>query len=326
MHCIVRLSVVAAAIIAVSGCSTWRCRGFIDTNSMPSDRPKHDYLLEGIDGGIDFRHLAPNNVEERARMPNLAWLSEQNALIATTYLDDISQELGLTNAVAGASRIRIGIVPIEEKRLGRSSIAWPMCCTFGVFPGHLADEISFDVIVQFIDRNPNHVYATAQVAQVKIDSQFGLSRLDMDSPPDAVSAVAEIRDEGTIGTGRGLRPQRLRDVFVKTVAAAVRRAIAERELADCEQTAQPSTEFGPVLFPAPIQAERVMTPGWGASRTYTHPVPKTLEDYIAAAWHRPDTEEAKKLKRLVEIGIMNRDEWRRQTTERWQAEKKGVGK
>ena len=326
MHCIVRLSIVAAAIAAVSGCSTWRCRGFLDTSTMPNDRPKHDYVLDGIDGGIDFRHLAPNNVDERKRMPNLAWLSEQNALIATTYLDDISQELGLTNAVAGASRIRIGIVPIEENRRGLSSIAWPLCCTLGVFPAHLTDEISFDVIVQFIDKNPSHVYATAQAAQVRIDSQFGLSRLDMDSPPNAVSAVAEIRDEGTIGTGRGLRPQRLREVFVKTVAAAVRRAIATRELADCEQTAQPSTEFGAVQFPAPVQAEREMTPGWGASRTYSPPVPKTLEEYLTAAWNRPDTEEAKKLKRLVEIGMMNKDEWRRQTTERWEAEMKGANK
>ena len=316
-------ALLSAAVLA--GCSTWRCRGFLDANTTPGESPKHVYRIEGVDGGgIDFRHLSSADVEERKKAPRLAWLSEQDTLVGTTYLDDIAQELGMTNAVPGATRIRIAVVPVEETRLGRSSLAWPMCCTLGVIPAHLVDEASFDVIVQFIEDNPSHVYSTAQIGQVRVDYQCGLSRLDMDTPPLAVSATSEIRDDGTIGTGRGLRPQRLREVFVKTVAAAVRRAIAVREGEKFEQIAQPSTEFGPVQFASPIMDERSNTPGWGASPQYVPPAPKTLEDFLKECWNTPKSEEAKKLKRLVDIGMLSKDEWKRQTVDRWN-KSKGAG-
>lgn len=308
---------VTLSVAVLAGCSTWRCRGFLDVNAMPSESPKYVYRIEEISGGIDFRHLSLANVEEREKMPRLAWLSEQSALVGTTYIDDIAQELGMTNAVPGATRIRIAVVPVEERRLGRSTLAWPMCCSLGVIPAHLVDESSFDVIVQFIDENPSHVYSTAQVGQVRVDYQCGLSRLDMDAPPLAVSTTSEIRDDGTIGTGRGLRPQRLREVFVKTVAAAVRCAIAEREGGKNEQIAQPSTEFGPVQFPSPIMDERNNTPGWGAPAQYVRPAPKTLDDFLAECWNQPQSAEAKKLRRLVDIGMISKDEWRRQVVERW---------
>ena len=129
--------------------------------------------------------------------------------------------------------------------------------------------------------------------------------------------MAEIRDDGTIGTGRGLRPQRLREVFVKTVSAAVLRAIAERERAVCDIVPQPATEFGAVSFPTPVQEEREMTPGWGAAPDYVKPKPKTLEEFLKEAWEQPTEEETRKLKRLVELGMITRDEWNRRISEYW---------
>ena len=318
MNRFVRLFGAAAFAFLAAGCSTWRCRGFLDVNLMPKDRPRQSYVLDGIDGrGLEFRHLSTNNVGQRALSPQLAWLSDQDALVGTTYLEDIALETGLTNALPNATKIRIGIVPMTENRLGRGTLAWPMCCTFGVFPAHLVDEISFDVIVQFISESPRHVYTTAQVGQIRTDYQCGLSRLDMDNPPNATSAMAEIRDDGTIGTGRGLRPQRLREVFVKTVSAAVLRAIAERERAVCDIVPQPATEFGAVSFPTPVQEEREMTPGWGAAPDYVKPKPKTLEEFLKEAWEQPTEEETRKLKRLVELGMITRDEWNRRISEYW---------
>ena len=273
MNRFVRLFGAAAFAFLAAGCSTWRCRGFLDVNLMPKDRPRQSYVLDGIDGrGLEFRHLSTNNVEQRALSPQLAWLSDQDALVGTTYLE---------------------------------------------FPAHLVDEISFDVIVQFISESPRHVYTTAQVGQIRTDYQCGLSRLDMDNPPNATSAMAEIRDDGTIGTGRGLRPQRLREVFVKTVSAAVLRAIAERERAVCDIVPQPATEFGAVSFPTPVQEEREMTPGWGAAPDYVKPKPKTLEEFLKEAWEQPTEEETRKLKRLVELGMITRDEWNRRISEYW---------
>lgn len=304
-------------LLAAAGCSTWRCRGFLDAREMPTKPFKGNYVLESI----EFRHMAPDNLEAREASPQMAWLSEQDGLIGTSYLDDIGQELGMTNARPDSVRVRISIVPMPEVKSGRKTIAWPMCCTLGIFPAHLVDEIPFDAIVQFISKDEDgreYPYANASVGLVRTDYQCGLSRLDMDAPPGAQSAVGEIRDDGTVGTGRELRAERLRGIFVKSLAAIVKRAVAERERLPCEQVPQSATEFGPVSFPASIADERTMTPGYGKKpEGEPPPAPMTLAEFKDRAWRNPKTPETERLKKLVQSGFITKAEWEKQIDDLW---------
>lgn len=52
---------------------------------------------------------------------------------------------------------------------------------------------------------------------------------------------------------------------MKTVAAAVKKAIATRERMVCNEAPYASTEFGPVPFPDPDVGMRESIPGWGAN-------------------------------------------------------------
>ena len=318
---IARLAAIIVVTASLCGCTTWRCRGFIDVRDMPKETSSGGYRLESIDGypGIEFRNIA--TLDQKDAFPHFDWLSQQDELIGTSFLADIVAEAGLTNSTSDAVGIRVSIVPISDERRGKKSFFWPMFCTLGVFPAHIVEELSFDVIVQFISKNPHHVYATASVGQIRTDYQIGLSRMDMDAPPDGESAMGELRDDGTIGTGRGLRERRYRDIFVKTVAGAIRRAIAEREKSVCEQIAQPATEYGAVAFPRPIVEEREKTSGWGNTPFHVDKPPETLSDFLVEAWNKPKTEQTKQLKRLVELGMITKDDWRRRLTEIWNSRK-----
>ena len=127
----------------------------------------------------------------------------------------------------------------------------------------------------------------------------------------------ELRDEGTIGTGSGIRPARLRSVFVSTVVAALKRAVAVREKSKCEQGPQAATEFGPVLFPKANESERKNTPGYGGESTYVPPAPpppppppaEDTSTVLRSAWDSPLGEEERKLKVMVESGFMSRQDW-----------------
>lgn len=300
----------------LAGCSTWRCRGFIDAREMPNVAFKHNYVLDSL----EFRHLA-DNLEVRKASPLLALLSEQDALVETSYLSDISRELGMTNVVPGAVRIRLSVVPVSEVHEGRNTLAWPMCCTFGVFPAHLVDEVPFDAIVEFISKDESgkdFSYSTASVGLVRTDYQCGLSRLDMDAPPPCVSAVGENRDDGTIGTGRGLRSERFREVFVKTLSAVVKRAIASREGLACEQVPQSSTEFGPVVFPTIDMVEREQTPGWGVKpEGEPPPPPENFDQFRDQSWNRPKSPGQVRLRKLVDSGFISKDQWEVQIKGLW---------
>ena len=321
---LVRMGCCLFLLGGMMGCSTWRCRGFIDARRMPTTEYSGKYVLDAI----EFRHLSTDNLEVRESAPLLAWLSEQDALVETTYLSDISRELGMTNLVPGAVHVRISVVPFPEVREGLKTIAWPMCCTLGIFPAHLVDQVPFDVIVQFTAKDEDgreYVYSTASVGLVRRDYQCGLSRLDMDTPPSAPSAVGEIRDDGTIGTGRGLRSARFREIFVKTVAAAVRRAVATRERQECSQVPQSATEFGPVNFPSAELAERESTPGWGQRpEGAPPPPPENYEEFRERAWNKPKTKSQIRLKKLVDSGFLTQEGWEEQIRDLWN--RKEVGK
>lgn len=311
--------------LAVTGCSTWRCRGFLNTMEEPRSASRDDYVLTRV----EFRKLAAREVSVRESAPWLAWASGQDALIGTSYLDDISKASGLTNVVADAVNVSVSIVPVAERKDGEWSIAWPLLCTLGVFPCHLEQVIPFDVIVRFDSKVksrpdiPPQSYATAVMGLIRVDRQYGLTRMDMDPPPAAQSASAEVRDDGTVGTGRELRSERMRNAFVETVADAINYAISVREGGARAQTAQPATEFGPIVFPFPDLDEREATPGWGMSPEVKVPNPKTVEQFLDECWNHPKTEHEIMLKRAVDSGILKREDWERQMREIW---KKREGK
>ena len=307
--------------VLASGCSTWRCRGFLDEREMPAEKWQGNYVIDSI----RFPKVDLSRDEDGTTLwPTLAWLAHQDGLVGTSYISDIGKELGLTNDVPGVVRVNIVVLPLAEERSGKKTVFWPMCGTFGVFPAHLTEQVPFDAVVQFVSKDEfgqDSNYATASLGLVRTDYQCGLSRLDMDEPPDAPAAVGEVRDEGTIGTGRNVRPERTRDIFVKTLAAAVRKAIARRESLNCMTVPQAATEFGPVPFPAADVAGRASVDGWGAN-----PVPKartaeTLEEFAQRAWSHPNTDVLKKLRRLVDMEMLTREDWKQQISELWATRK-----
>ena len=304
-----RLAGIAAAAmacgaLAMTGCSTWRCRGFIDTYDMPVDRPLANYTLESIEF-LDL--VAATADQENEVSPRIQWISQQDAMAGASYLVDIARETGFTNASPDAVSVSIVISPMQETKVGWGTVMWPLCCTLGVFPAHFTESVPFDVIVLFGDDGS---VAHANVGQMLMDHQAGFSRFDMDPPPPAQGAVGEWRDEGTIGTGRGLRQERVRDVFVKIVAAAVMRAVAHREGAKCERVPYPATEFGRVEFGKP-SANRANYAGLSAKP----PKLKLVDDKAAnrerlrRAWDSPATSKEHSLKGMVESGFMTKEEW-----------------
>lgn len=303
-------AVVIACAMAMAGCSTWRCRGFLDAYDMPTDRPRANYVLESI----EFLRLAAVGDQVDETSPRLQWLSRQDAMAGASYLADISRETGFTNATSDAVSVKVVISPMAESKVGWDTVAWPLCCTLGVFPAHFAESVPFDVIVLF---GKDGDVAHANLAQIRIDHQVGLSRFDMDAPPPAPGAVGECRDDGSIGTGRGLRPERMRDVFVKVVAAAVMRAVAHREGANCERVIRPATEFGLVEFGDPSR-DRDNYTGLSAAPPKMKPAVAEVTDQerLRRAWDSPRNAEERSLKDMVESGFMSKDEWSKKILER----------
>ena len=302
--------VVIGGALALAGCSTWRCRGFINTYDMPTARPRANYVLESI----EFLRLAAAGDQEDEVSPRLQWLSLQDKMDGASYLVDIARETGFTNATPDAVSVKIVISPMAESRVGWDTVAWPLCCTLGVFPAHFVESVPFDVIVLF---GKDGAVAHANLGQIRMDHQVGLSRLDMDMPPPAPGAVGECRDDGTIGTGRGLRPVRIRDVFVKVVAAAVMRAIAHREGANCERVPRSATEFGLVEFGDP-SPDRDNYAGLSAPPPKLKPADGEASDQerLRRAWDSPRSAEERSMKDMVESGFMSKEEWSKKILER----------
>jgi hypothetical protein len=267
---------------------------------MPNARPQASYTLESI----EFLRLAAIDDKVNEVSPRLQWLSQQDTMAGASYLVDIARETGFTNSAPSAVAVKIVISPMPETKVGWETVAWPLCCTLGVFPAHFTETVPFDVIVLF---GEDAAVAHANVGQIRMDHQMGLSRFDMDSPPPAPGAVGECRDDGTIGTGRGLRQERIRDVFVKVVAAAVMRAIAHREGANCERVPRSATEFGPVEFAKPSSDRD------NYSGLFTTPPKlnsKEADDKrLRRAWESPKNSEERKLKGLVESGLLSKEDW-----------------
>ena len=302
-----RCSGVAAAImicgsLALTGCSTWRCRGFLDSYDMPNTSPQAKYTLDSI----EFLRLAVIGDKVNEVSPRLQWISQQDTMAGASYLVDIARETGFTNSPPSAVPVKIVIVPMPETKVGWETVVWPLCCTLGVFPAHFTESVPFDIIVLF---GEDGAVAHANVGQIRMDHQLGLSRFDMDPPPPAPGAVGERRDDGTIGTGRGLRQERVRDVFVKVVAAAVMRAIAHREGANCERIPRPATEFGPIEFRKPSSDRENYAGLFATPPKITDNDKAADEERLRRAWESPRNSEERKLKGLVESGLMAKEDW-----------------
>ena len=236
-----RLFAGVAAAALLSGCSTWRCRAFLDVRDITRDKPRGSYALKSI----VFKGLDGMAREDAQKMyGRFLMLSEQDRFTYTTYLEDVAKACGCLSATGKGTPISVVLSPGEQCKTGWKTVGWPLCCTFGVMPAHFVDDVPVLVEVAFGDEP-----ASAGIRSLlRVDAQYGLSRYDMDAPPPAVGACGEARDDGTIGSGSALRDERCRSVFVRLIAAAVERAVSEREGLSFRRAPQPSTEFGAVEF------------------------------------------------------------------------------
>ena len=234
-----RLLILSATALVVSGCSTWRCRGFLNVNDMPTEAPSGAYRIAGV------KFVEPSGVAKEVEKlyPRYLWLSSLDGKTVYTYQEEISRILGFTNALSSATPVSVTVHPIAQASSGWKTVGWPLCGTLGVMPAHFVEDVP--AVVQ-VDVVGGRKLSRRLVSLVRMDRQYALTRYDMDSPPPNKSAFGERRDDGTIGTGSEMRDERMRAVFVNMVAAAILRAIAEYESAPCERVLKPATEFGPV--------------------------------------------------------------------------------
>ena len=315
---------IGLAAVAVCGCSTWRCRGFINVREKPVARPSGAYSIESV----RFVDL-PTDPEQQKPYAQLIRLSRQDSMPYASYRDDLAKFIGFTNGVAGAAALHVVIAPAPQVSEGWRTVFWPLCGTFGVMPAHFSEQVPFEVSVDFGSAMSRPIQA-----MVCADRQLGLSRYDMDMPPLVRGASAEMRDDGTVGTGSELRDIRQREVFIRTVADAVLQVIAEREKAEFEKVDTPNTEFGPVMFPAPIKAKvkpvtpKVVTVKKGPTseeiarekerqaaaeaerrRVEAEQAARRLADAKDDAFAYPRDAEEKKLKSLALSGFLDKTAW-----------------
>lgn len=324
------VALVGLVAVAACGCSTWRCRGFINVREKPVARPSGNYSIESV----KFVDL-PTEPDQQKPYAQLIRLSQQDSMPYVSYRDDLAKFIGFTNGLAGATALHIVIAPAPQVSAGWSTVFWPLCCTLGVMPAHFSDQVPFEVSVDFGSAQSRPIQA-----MICADRQLGLSRYDMDMPPLVRGASAEMRDDGTVGTGSELRDIRQREVFIRTVADAVLQVIAEREKAEFEKVDTPNTEFGPVLFPKPIKAEvkpvtpKVVSVKKGPTpeeiarekerkaaaeaerrRVEAEPAAKRIADAKEDAFAYPRDAEEKKLKSLVLSGFLDKGAWWQKVTE-----------
>ena len=228
-------------IVLVSGCSTWRCRGFVNSPVIPSERPKGEYRV----GSIVFEELESLSAKDAKQYEHWIWLSRQSHLTRRSYEEDVSRAMGYTNVSSSAKIIELKVKPRVESFIGWKTVFWPLVCTAGVMPAHFTTDIPFLVEVKFADELKK---SRPRDALVRIDVQRGLTLYDMDNPPPALGCAAECRDDGTIGSGSELREERLRDVFVNVLANAVLMEINSREGGKTREMGLQRTEFGYVQF------------------------------------------------------------------------------
>lgn len=258
----IALTAFGASILFV-GCSTWRCRGFIDVRDMPGASPAGSYKVERV----EFEKPVCEQDQVNKLHSCYMWLKSQDGETAYTYDEEINRALGFTNLTADAISIKVTARSIPETLTGWSTIFWPLCGTLGVMPAHFIEDVPFAVDVRISGTND---LEREFVSMIRMDRQYGLSRYDMDSPPPAISAFGEARDDGTIGTGSEMRGERMRGVFIRTVSAVVLRAIADYENIKCERLRNPRTEFGPVDFPTYVRPS--------ARKTDVIPLPPPPDD------------------------------------------------
>lgn len=244
------------AVVSTAGCSTWRCRGFVNSQSVPVERPKGDYYV----GSLVFEGLRDINSDDAGKFERLMWLSQQSHLTQRSYEEDISRAMGYTNVSESAQSIQVHVLPCVESSEGWKTVFWPLTCTLGVMPAHFSSDLPFMVQVKFPDES---VRRKPKEALVRIDMQRGLTPYDMDNPPPALGSAAEYRDDGTIGSGSELRDERLRDVFIKVIANVVLMEIADREGAKTREMGPQRTEFGRIYYstvPSHVSAQAEFKP------------------------------------------------------------------
>ena len=323
-------AVFGLVAVAMCGCSTWRCRGFINVQEKPVARPSGNYSIESV----KFVDL-PTDPDQQKSYAQLVGLSRQDSSPYASYRDDLAKFIGFTNGVAGATALHVIIAPASQVSAGWSTVFWPLCGTLGVMPAHFSDQVPFEVSVDFGSSLSRPIQA-----MVCADRQLGLSRYDMDMPPLVRGASAEMRDDGTVGTGSELRDIRQREVFIRTVADAVLQVIAEREKAEFVKVDTPNTEFGPVMFPEPIKAKvkpvapKVVSVKNGPTpeeiakekkrqaaaeaerrRVEAEQAAKRIADAKEDAFAYPRDAEEKKLKSLVLSGFLDKNAWWQKVSE-----------
>lgn len=226
-----RLAFGLAAVMTMPGCSSWRYRGFLDeAQQVDASRAKGAYRIESVEFG-DF-HLdmavGDNSVSQwvanKAYVPYFNQLASYDTRKGGSYVADIAAAAeGFCSQAVDATPVKVRLLPHPEETRGFLSFLFPCAITLGVVPSNKSRDIPFDVEVSFPDTGKSFTSA----AVVRIDSRFALSPLGSNRYPTLSGTEAcETMAGAWIFDSRN---DLLRAAFVKTIASAVKRAIAERE-------------------------------------------------------------------------------------------------
>lgn len=226
-----RLALVAMATAMMTGCSSWRYRGFLDEpHQVMAMSATKAYRIESVkfeDFRLDMAvgdNAVTQWVANKAYVPYFNQLADFDTRKGGSYVKDIAAEAkGFCCDAEDAIPVRVRLLPHPEETRGFLSFLFPLSITLGIVPSNKARDIPFDVEVSFPDTGK--VRTTAGV--VRIDSRFALSPLGSNRFPVLSGTEACETMAGTLIFDS--RNDLLRLAFVKTIANAVKRAIAERE-------------------------------------------------------------------------------------------------
>lgn len=226
-----KVVLVLVASLALTGCSSWRYRGFVDEPMQVSaTSAKNAYRLNSVVFEDLKMDMAVGDNELTQALGNFVYapyfrqLGNFDTRKGGSYVRDIAAEApGFLTTDSDATAIDVCLTPHREETRGFLSFLFPLTITLGIVPSNKSRDIPFDIRVSFPDTGAVRTSA----AVVRIDSRFALSPLGASVYPTMAGTEAcETMADYLVFDSRN---DLLRKAFVKTVASAVKRAIAERE-------------------------------------------------------------------------------------------------
>ena len=250
---------VAALAVAAVGCTSWRYRGFVnEAKSAGNVKPERNYRIESVDFESFRLDVAAGDgkftqwIANKIHTPYYYDFSEQEAdkEMASFASDIATAARGYCSEALDAIPIKVRFAPHREVSSGTWSSLFPLFCSLGIVPSEKTCDVPFDVQVTF----PGDGRSRTMSADLRVDSRAALSPFGSVryEPTDGATACETIAGSWLFGE----RDEVLRRAFVKTVADAVKLAIAEHDgLATADRPAIVyEKDEDPVEFKSPVLA------------------------------------------------------------------------